>query len=67
MIIDALAKYQHNQQRLIIEKIHNFIKNNKQALKGIQNSPYAGTTNAPQTLIMFYDYICDIVRMPMMF
>ena len=62
VIIDAIAKYQNNQQRLIIDKIHNFIKKNKQQLEDIQNSPYAGPANASKTIIMFYDYSCGYCK-----
>ena len=62
VMIDSLAQYQTSKQRLIVDKIHSFIKNNKQDLENINNNPHAGPPNASKTIIIFYDYNCGYCK-----
>ncbi len=62
VVVNAIKKYQANQQQKEIDTAKQFVKDNKAAFFNNPGSPVVGNPDGDATLVEFFDYNCHYCR-----
>lgn len=62
VILESMEQMQKRKAEEMSAQMNNIIRDNKEAIEDISNSPYAGNKDGDIKIIMFYDYSCGYCK-----